>query len=544
MTIDHAAFHAGELEAQRRAGVGDIASHAGNLIRDHMPDQHRAFFAALPFLVVAGGDGAGRPWVTILEGPEGFVRSPDPRNLTSEKILPAQDPLAGALGPGAAIGILGIELATRRRNRLNGLVRAAQEGFAVEVRQSFGNCPQYIRERNWYRIDPEQTPQARISHGLDADQRARIAAADTFFIGTGSHSDNSQGALSDGYDASHRGGPPGFVAVVGEGTLRIPDYAGNKFFNTIGNLIRDPRVGLVFVEFETGRLLHVTGRARIDWTPERNHDPSARRMIEVTVEEVIDRPAALALRWRRDDGGRRLKVIDRVAETDRITSFYLTAADGPALPPFEAGQHLPVELEIPSQPDRVRRSYSLSGAPDGGTYRISVKQEDRGIASGFLHREVRIGDTIGVRPPSGDFIMPDGGGPLVLVSAGIGITPMLPMLRAAVAANPGRRVWFVHAAHDRRNHAFGAEVDGLVAAHADISRRIFYSKPQATDVQGTDFDIEGYVTADDLVALGAGSNAHFMLCGPQRFLTDISAGLEAGGVPPDQIHFETFGPGG
>lgn len=542
MTSKDSPFHVGELEAQRRAKVGDVASWAGGFIRDHMPDQHRDFFAMLPFLVVAGGDDKGWPWVTIIEGPAGFTSSPDPRRLSVGSGLHPQDPLAAALFPGSRVGILGIDLATRRRNRMNGLIRTAGGGFDIEVRQSFGNCPQYIHQRNWHRVEPAPVARARISHRLDPDQKARIAAADTLFIGSG-HSTGSD-RPSDGYDASHRGGSRGFVQMADDGKLlRIPDYAGNRFFNTIGNLIRDPRVGLLFVDFETGGLLHVAGRARIDWAPKDSHDPNALRMIEVTVEKVIDRPAALALRWS-EEGAEfmRLKVIDKVAESDRITSFHLASPDGAALPPFRAGQHLPVELKVPGQPNRIKRTYSLSGPPQAGTYRISVKREDRGIASAFLHAEVGIGATIEARLPAGDFILPSGEGPFVLVSAGVGVTPMLSMLHIVAASHPGRRVWFIHGARDGRSHAFRAEIDALVGMHANITRKIFYSAPRETDMPGTDFDAAGRITAKDLLAFGAGADARYMLCGPARFLADIRSGLEAGDVPSGHIHIETFGP--
>lgn len=502
------------------------------------------FFAAQPFLIVAGGDGEGWPWVTIIGGPVGFVSSPNPRRLSIAAKLHPQDPLAAALSPSSGVGVLGIELATRRRNRLNGLIRAVDDGFTIEVRQSFGNCPQYIHERAWCRAEPGRAAKARVSHRLDPDQQARVAAADTFFIGSGHSAGGDQS--SDGYDASHRGGPRGFIRIADDGRLlRIPDYAGNNYFNTIGNLIRDPRVGLLFVDFATGGLLHIAGRARIDWAPIDSHDPNALRMIEVTVEKVIDRPVALEIRWSEDSGGlRQLKVVDKVAESDRIISFHLASPDGVDLPSFEAGQHLPVELDIPSQPARIGRTYSLSGSPKAGIYRLSVKREDHGIASTFLHSKVRIGDIMEARLPAGDFTPPDDQGTLVLVSAGVGVTPMLSILHSVVADQPGRRIWFVHGTRDGQSHAFRAEVDALTGKHANITRKTFYSAPRETDVPGIDFDAAGRVTAEDLLALGAGADAHYMLCGPARFLGDLRAGLESAGVPPHHIHFETFGPSG
>ncbi|WP_223162151.1 pyridoxamine 5'-phosphate oxidase family protein [Salinicola halophyticus] len=558
-TFQETPFHEGEIEAQRRAGVAGIASSAGRFIRDHMPEQHRAFFAQLPFVVMAAGDSQGRPWVTLLEGAEGFITTPDARTLAVAAAPGGQDPLASAIVAGADVGLLGIELATRRRNRLNGIIRAAGDDLSLEVRQSFGNCPQYIREREWRRVESAAAPDATVSKQLDSGQRARIAAADTFFIGSGfgvSASREGGEGSARGYDASHRGGEPGFVHVTEDGTLRIPDYAGNNFFNTIGNLIQDPRVGLLFVDFETGGMLQITGRARIDWAPQKSQDqsrdPDAKRWIEVTVEQVVDRPAALALRWRREDEAPlRLTVVGKVIESDQITSFYLADAEGRALPPFEAGQHLAVELEIPHQSisnrsGRVGRSYSLSGSPFAETYRISVKREEKGTASRFLHDGIAIGDRIAARPPSGEFVLPSRRGPLVLVSAGVGITPMLAMLHAVVAEaeNDQRPVWFVHATRHGATHAFRAEVEALMAQSDSVTRRVFYSAPRPSDTAGVDYDIEGRVTADSLLELGAGPEASYLLCGPARFLAEISAGLEDSGVDADRIDFETFGPAG
>ncbi len=539
MTPDKSPFHPGELEAQRRAQVDDIAS--GSFIRDYMPDQHRAFFKTLPFLVVAGGDGKGRTWVTIIEGQPGFVDAPDPRGLAIAASLHPGDPLAAALSPGSAIGILGIELATRRRNRANGLIRVDGDRLVVEVRQSFGNCPQHIHERAWRFAEPTRTA-GRTSHRLDADQQARILAADTLFIGSG-YSAGGERSF-DGYDASHRGGSRGFVRVANGGTLlRIPDYAGNNYLNTIGNLLRDARVGLLFVDFETGGLLHIAGRARIDWAPEDCPDPNARRVIEVTVEKVVDRPAALALRWSDKSAVLRpLRIFDKVEESDRITSFHLAPLHGAALPPFEAGQHLPIELKVPGQPDPVRRTYSLSGSPWAASYRLSVKREEHGSASTFLHTEIGIGDTIEAGTPAGEFVLPGGNAAVVLVSAGVGVTPMLPMLHIAGAA--GRRTWFIHGTRDGQHHAFRTEVEALVGKHAHVTRKVFYSRPRQTDTPGADFDVMGRITAADLLALGAGADAHYMLCGPARFLADLGNGLEAGGVPPGHVHFETFGSSG
>lgn len=540
MTNHTSVFHPGELAAQRKVGVQDVARAGSSFIRTAMPEQHRRFFSGLPFLVVSASDRRGNIWVSVLEGPAGFASSPDPRQLTIATTLGKNDPLAASLAAGGPVGLLGIELATRRRNRLNGTLTATPHGYALDVRQSFGNCPQYIHERDWHRVITRSPEPARTSDRLDSAQAERIGVADTFFIGSGHLADGI--GTSHGFDASHRGGAPGFVKVAADGSLQIPDYSGNNFFNTIGNLLRSPQVGLLFVDFERGGLLHITGRARIDWHPAQSHDHNARRMIHVEIDGVVDRPSALSLRWsRKTDADLKLKVVDKIFESDSIASFYLLAADGTPLAPYQAGQHLSVGLDIPEQKAWIERSYSLSGDPAAPTYRISVKREDNGIASRFLHDRVRVGDVIAARRPQGTFIIPPGDGPLMLVSAGIGITPMLSMLHVIVADHPERQVWFVHSARDRRHLAFAEEVDALVAKSAQITRHVYYSASEADNSIHT-CDRTGRIKAADLLALSAGYDPNFLLCGPFGFLRDVSAGLEERGVPFAQIHFETFGP--
>ncbi len=534
-------FHAGERRAQARAGVPDVAEWAAGYIRPFMPDQHRAFYAQLPFLVLAGADGEGRHWVTLLDGPEGFVSSPDAETLIIDTTPDAQDPLGKALIEGTDIGLLGIELATRRRNRLSGLFRQHDRGFAIDVSQSFGNCPQYIHERNWHRASKEETPRAIQSNTLDANQIARIRAADTVFLGSGQKAKGEH--ASNGFDASHRGGAPGFVQVVDATHLRIPDYAGNNFFNTIGNLMENPAIGLVFIDFETGGLLHLSGRARIDWDVMDSQDANARRMIDVTIDAVVDRPAALSLRWSRGDAELRDLVVTRkIVEAENITSFHLAPSDRLPLAPFAAGQHLPIELDVPGQPERVKRSYSLSGVPGADTFRLSIKREAHGVASSFMHDAIQVGSHVAARVPSGVFGMPCGDCPLVLASAGVGQTPMLSMLHAVAAQGGDRPVWYLHSARNGAQHAFKSEVDALVASHQNIAKHTYYSQPAETDAPGVDFEKVGRMNAQSLLDLNAGQSAHYLLCGPAQWIAALQNGLETAGVPTHHIHFETFGP--
>jgi predicted pyridoxine 5'-phosphate oxidase superfamily flavin-nucleotide-binding protein len=286
-------FHPGELEAQARAGGGA----QGGAIRPRMPDQHRAMFAALPFAVVAANLD-GWPVATIWTGAPGFIASPDPQTLRFSVALDPADPATAAFTVGAPFGLLGIELATRRRNRASGVITAAGvDGVIVSVGQSFGNCPKYIHPRDVRRTPP--TPPGTATTvplaGLDRDATAAITGADTLFVATSARTDEPTG----GVDVSHRGGPPGFVRVDGD-LLTIPDYQGNRYFNTLGNLVSEPRAALVFVDLSRGDLLHVQGTTEIVWDgPEVRAVPGAERLWRLRVERGWRRRAALALRWAR-----------------------------------------------------------------------------------------------------------------------------------------------------------------------------------------------------------------------------------------------------
>lgn len=278
-------FNIGELTAQARAGVAP----RGSAIRDAMPDQHRTFFGALPFVLAATTDDAGWPLATILTGSPGFIASPDAKTLWIAAKPVSDDPAAPWLKSGAQIGLLGIDLATRRRNRANGWITAVTPlKLTVAVEESFGNCPQYIHIRGIEARPGDPAPTEPLNR-LDPAAVAAIEAADTFFVAT------SGGRL--GVDISHRGGKPGFVQVDDD-TLVIPDYPGNRYFNTLGNLTQDPRAALLLPDFATGDLLLVQGRAEISWDlPREQRPPGADRLWRLTVTHAWRRGGALPYRW-------------------------------------------------------------------------------------------------------------------------------------------------------------------------------------------------------------------------------------------------------
>jgi len=298
--MDTAAFHEGELALQEHAGSRERLAEVGpRVIRDYMPDQHREFFAQLPFLVIGGVDAQARPWASALAGEPGFANSPEPRRLVVRATPGPDDPLAASLRDGAAVGLLGIEPHTRRRNRLNGRVADAHaRGFTVNVDQSFGNCPKYIQARRpeFTGATPARPTSVHLDQ-LDDPARALVASADTFFIATAHPLAGRGDARCLGVDVSHRGGKPGFVKIEGD-TLTVPDFIGNAYFNTLGNLAVNPRSGLLFIDFASGELLHIAVRGEIvqDGAEVRAFG-GAQRLMRFRVQSALRRPAALPLRW-------------------------------------------------------------------------------------------------------------------------------------------------------------------------------------------------------------------------------------------------------
>ncbi|MBL4637383.1 MAG: pyridoxamine 5'-phosphate oxidase family protein, partial [Kofleriaceae bacterium] len=382
----------------------EMESFGRKVIRDSIPEQHRAFYAQLPFATVGHVDSAGRPWASLLVGRPGFLSTPDARSMHFAVCPVAGDPLATSLSPGLQLGFLGMDPATRRRNRLTGRVTSVDpDGFSLEVDQAFGNCPQYIQTRAIEFVrEPNQqydVPPVVTFTRFDQEARTMIESADTFFVASAS-SDEQRGSVG-GADASHRGGLPGFVGVEDNGTLVIPDYSGNNHFNTLGNFIVNPKAGLLFVDFETGDLLMLSGTVEIVWEgPEVDSFRGAERLWKFRLTHGMRLRDRLPVRWsleessphntltgtwaearatREADAARKAwrpyRVMRVVDESDEIRSFYLVPDDGGALPTFRAGQHLPIRVTPVTGAAPVLRTYTLSSAPGDVFYRISIKRE-------------------------------------------------------------------------------------------------------------------------------------------------------------------------
>jgi ferredoxin-NADP reductase/MOSC domain-containing protein YiiM/ferredoxin len=241
-------------------------------------------------------------------------------------------------------------------------------------------------------------------------------------------------------------------------------------------------------------------------------------------------------------GFRRLKVSALARESSSVISISFEDPDGAPLPPALPGQYLTLRIHTDEQGRSLLRNYSLSGPPGADFYRISVKRELQGAASDYLHSRVAAGDTFEVAAPRGTFILDQTDTPIILISAGIGATPMLAMLHALAKEQSDREIWWLHGARSGSEHPFAAEARGLLASLPNARTYVCYSGPGPDDLEGRDFDIVGRLTAPLLAELDPPRNAEAYVCGPSVFMDEISAGLGAFGIGAIHIHTEPFGP--
>jgi nitric oxide dioxygenase len=262
-------------------------------------------------------------------------------------------------------------------------------------------------------------------------------------------------------------------------------------------------------------------------------------------ELLIGREAALYRELAAAPGGwngwRRFRVERKVEESAIITSFHLRPEDGGKVLRHRPGQYLTFRLDVPGE-GTVKRNYSISSPPNDELYRITVKREPGGLASGWLHGGVEPGHVLEAAPPAGDFFLQDADNPVVLLSGGVGLTPMISMLETVARSRPGLPVHYVHGTLNGATHAMGPRTRALQAAHANIDVTTFYAEPRATDVRGRDFDEAGLIGPGWLERHTPIAEAEFYLCGPKPFLRALVGGLARAHVPASRIHYEFFGP--
>lgn len=562
-------WHEGELTLQRAVGAVDMMVGVGQrqMSRTWMPDQHREFYSQLPFVVLGAVDRQGDVWATLRTGQPGFMISPTPEVLQIKLEPQPNDPAHEGMQPGDAIGMLGIELHTRRRNRMNGnVLRALDDRIEIVVTQAYGNCPRYINLRQ-YEFVEETADIAQELTVTDPLIRRMVTSADSFYVATYVVRDGQNQV-----DASHRGGKAGFVRMEEDGSLTIPDFSGNLFFNTLGNILLNPRAGLTFINFENGDLLQMTGTAEVLLDdPEIAAFQGAERLWRFTPQRIVHRQAALALRWADQAEGeslnstmtgsweqaaerleaealrthwRPLRVARIVDESRSIRSFYFESCDGVGLPRFEPGQHMPLRLLLDGQPPTIR-TYTVSSAPSDQFLRISVKRD--GVVSSHLHDRIQVGDLIEARAPQGHFtVQPSERRPLVLLGAGVGITPMLSMLREVVyegkRINRMRPTWVLQSSRSVDDLAFREEFEELVARAGDKVKVLRVVSQPPTEGGGESYDLAGRIDVELLKTLLPLNDYDFYLCGPGSFTQALYDGLRKMRIPDDRIHAETFGP--
>ena len=392
-----------------------------------------------------------------------------------------------------------------------------------------------------------------------------------------------------------------------ETTLILPEFAGNNFFNSLGNLIMDSRMGITIPLFESGGLLQLSGYGKVV-EMDMVDDPvvvsslypaGTLRLVKFHIQHVNQvKAGSVPIRWMisEQDEQRQLTVTKIVQESENVKSFYLSptsiaststassttsSSTSSDLWTFKAGQHLPIQLRTPR--GELLRTYSLSSSPSSGYYRISVKREPHGMASTFLHDHVRVGDSINVNKPAGDFTMKqhlndkmdmasptveDGSSnnnniqTIVLLSSGIGVTPILSMLHELVIENDSssqkKNILWIHGTRNSKYHPFRSEVQELVAKaanriHVSLTTHVAYSRPNLDDVLRQDYDSMGRINVKLIKSLllqqqsttgGGGGvdsdNTFFYMCGNGSFMAEIEDGLLQEGANSNNILYETF----
>lgn len=568
-------FHNGEIAIQTRVGVADmIAKYSEGFIRSAMPDQHREFFSSLSMVVIGITDDEGYPWAMPLFGHPGFIQSPDAKTLKIAVVPILVKVLKLDFKANKKIGFLGIEPRTCRRNRMNGIIKAiAQNSFSIVVEQSFGNCPQYIqrRELSWVNSSAENVESKALS--LDSLPTSTtidlIQSADTFFISSRTHGFSNDNR--DGLDVSHRGGKPGFVKVEGD-TLYFPDFSGNRFYNTLGNIQSDERVGLYFPNYTNGNAVFISGCAEIIWDAHRSAEfDGAECIVSIKIHSSLFIDNFLPMRgelkelspslthtgtWQQKKPDATLeaksayttcKITRKVKESHDITSFYFSPLNGSPVSTYLPGQFVPISINRGGSEVPILRSYTLSRAQENDAYRISVKRKAKGLASQMLHDDLHVGDCIDVGQPTGQFTVVPSDHAIVLLSSGVGITPMIAMLQGLArdtkqGAKP-RNVWCIYGTQNSETHAFAETLNILAQQHTWLQLHIVYSQPKPSDLLGGNCDTVGRISIDLLKNILPFDHFSFYLCGSESFMRSLYAGLMETGVAKANISYEFFGEG-
>ncbi|KAK9825888.1 hypothetical protein WJX81_001613 [Elliptochloris bilobata] len=556
-------FHPYEKRMQLAAGLDplEIEKLGERVIRSFMPEQHRRFFESLPWLLVGVQDSSGRSVAMALTGKPGFIQTPTATTMT---IVPDQ-PLDPALFmAGRRLGFLGIEFASRRRNRLSTIVDSVAPAGKLQLRvlQSYGNCPKYIQIRHlrFHALGAASglhSPAPVQTGPLGPEQVALVAAADTFFIAT--HFCSTEAGAASGSDVSHRGGPPGFVHVALDGaTLRWADYIGNDMFNTLGNILSNGEAGLLFIDFTTGDTLRLIGRASIDL--EDRSLPGAERVLAFRTADWAHERGALPLAATgppeyspynpRSSAGaeqRRYAKLVRVADAAAGIKTFTFAWPEAAVrisraEPFnyQPGMYASFDFQdIPGSSGALNRTWTISSHPDesaaSGTFSISVKKA--GVVSSYLHSVLKPGDAVEFRGALGDFVPVAGSGPALLIAGGIGITPMRAMLLEF--AKQRRRAVLLYSVRAAAEAAFAGELQALADASGGAIRLVLTVTGPDPTWRGRCGRISSALIREQVPELREPGLTAYM-CGPVPFMAGVQDDLAALCFDTAHLYQESF----
>lgn len=303
-TSESEPFHQGEIELQIRAGADpELQSMAKRAIRHVLPIQHQTFFSKLPMVFVAAEDQQNNIWSSVLIGNDGFIEINNENSLTINSQFLEIDPLAGQLQLSNEMGLLGFQFETRRRNRVSAKIsEISDSSITLEVKQCYGNCPKYIQRRQGQSSKLKESPVSVPFDSFNDDMQKFIINADSLFIAS-QHIDKTENddiikSNNRGVDSSHRGGMPGFIKVLDEKTFLIPDYIGNNFFNTMGNISQNPKTGIQFLDFENGHRVMFTGSSEIIWAVDQELPfEGVDRMISFTLDHGYHLKNSLPYTW-------------------------------------------------------------------------------------------------------------------------------------------------------------------------------------------------------------------------------------------------------
>ncbi|MFT5295789.1 MAG: ferredoxin-NADP reductase [Colwellia sp.] len=530
-------FHQGELDVQALANEADIAQRNSTVVSQHIIKGALPFIAQQHMAVVSSTDENEQIWTSILFGEPGFIRAANDQKILIDPqqiIKQPADPLWRNITINSQVGLLIIELSTRRRFRVNGNISLLANGqFEVTVAQAYPNCPKYIQRRQpalSLDVLTYKTPDSILGEMLTGSHVELISTSDSFFVGSGVSNHHN--------DASYRGGAPGFVKIVNENRLMIPDYKGNSMFNTLGNIQSNPKVGLVFIDFQQNKLLQLTGNAKILWdqTDDDNDTGGTKRYWHFDIEHWQETKLPQGLNWTFFDYSPHnpkpenvndiaLKVSEIVQKSKKIKLFKLTSNDGSILPAFEPGSHLPIEVKLSDNKKAIRHYSIISSSHDNRFYEIAVQHDIHGGGgSNYMHEQLRIGHEVKAKVPVNDFSLTSPDKYHILIAGGIGVTPILSMLRQLVDNNESFELHY--SVKKSADAAFIKEIEKLAGKNAH-----FYF------TQGDN------ATRLDLTTVLATENksSHVYVCGPIRMIQSVKEEAAKNNWLASHIHFESFG---